>query len=91
MTLRDYLRVLRKKGWGLRGAFNIDNAYSVSKRSFRWIEAPRKAIVDQSCDLSRNYSRSLTSMPISKHNFEIPVDNYVVKNKHAVLLMNRPF
>ena len=30
-------------------------------------------------------------MPISKHNFEIPVVNYVVKNKHAVLLMNRPF
>ena len=22
--------------------------------------------------------------------FEIPVDNYVVKNEHAVLLMNRP-
>ena len=69
---------------------NNDNAYIVSKRSFRWIEAPRKAIIDQSCDLSRNYSRSLTSMPISKHNFEIPVDNFVVKNEHTLLLMNRP-
>ena len=69
---------------------NHDNAYIVSKRSFRRIEAPRKAIIDQSCDLSRNYSRSLTSMPISKHNFEIPVDNFVVKNEHTLLLMNRP-
>ena len=38
----------------------------------------------------RNCSRPLTSTPISKHNFEIPVDNYVVKNEHSVLLMNRP-
>ena len=44
-------------------------------------------MVDQSCDLSRNCARPLTTASISKHNFEIPVHNYVVKNEHIVLLM----